>query len=188
MRKERKTFRMPSSGKAYLNYGLDAKWRKMERYDIIQEAVEKLAQYEDMEESVDNKLFIFRDTEEKPDNGQLKMYMDRYQILLDMIDDLRIAILGESYMPEGCECDTLNANRMIVDAVIDRYKKCNTERLTYIVQYIDLQDKLLGLKPAKPSEKEHLFDKVKRMFSKIGEKCVYIFKVLFKETVEDEED
>lgn len=185
MKKERKTYRMLSTGKAYLKYGLDAKWRKMERYDVIEEAVEKLAQYEDMEESVDNKLFIFRDTEEKPDNSQLKMYMDRYQILLDMIDDLRISVLGADYIPEGYGCDILLGKRNIIDAVINHYKKCNEERLFYMVENIDLQDKMLGLKPAKPSEKEHILDKIKRWFSKIGEKCVYIFKILFKEKVED---
>ena len=185
MGKERLTYRMISTGKPYLKYGLDAKWKKMERYDIIQDAVEKLAEYEDREETIDNKLFIFRDTEEKQDDSQLKMYMDRYQILLDMIDDLRVAVLGEDYIPEGCECDILLSKRNIIDSVIDQYKNCNNERIYYIVESIDLRDKLLGLKDTKPSEKEHLFDKIKRTFRKVRDKCVYIFKILFIERVED---
>ena len=44
------TYREYPSGKAYLNYGLDAIWKKKLknlRYDIIEKAVDRLAEYED---------------------------------------------------------------------------------------------------------------------------------------------
>ena len=44
------TYRAYPSGKAYLNYGLDAIWKKKLknlRYDIIEKAVDRLAEYED---------------------------------------------------------------------------------------------------------------------------------------------
>lgn len=43
-------YRAYPSGKAYLNYGLDAIWKKKLknlRYDIVEKAVDRLAEYED---------------------------------------------------------------------------------------------------------------------------------------------
>lgn len=47
---ERLTYR--NCGVAYLNYGLDAIWRKMKGYDLIAAAIQKLAEYEDREEEM----------------------------------------------------------------------------------------------------------------------------------------
>ena len=48
---ERLTYRnLPTDNTPYLKYGLDAKWKKMPRYDVIQKAIDKLADYEDAEE------------------------------------------------------------------------------------------------------------------------------------------
>lgn len=47
---ERLTYRINKKGEAYLNYGLAAAWREMPRYDIIDNAIQKLADYEDMEQ------------------------------------------------------------------------------------------------------------------------------------------
>ena len=49
---ERLTYRNSVGDCPYLKYGLDAKWCKMERYDVIQNAVKKLAEYEDLEEKL----------------------------------------------------------------------------------------------------------------------------------------
>lgn len=46
----RLTYRNGEKGKSYLKYGLDAKWSKMQRYDVLDGAIQKLAEYEDAEE------------------------------------------------------------------------------------------------------------------------------------------
>lgn len=50
MSKERLTYRNCIGGEAYLKYGLAAKWEKVPRYDILNNAIQKLAEYEDLEE------------------------------------------------------------------------------------------------------------------------------------------
>lgn len=35
--------------KAYLRYGADAEWRNFSRYDVLDNAIQKLAKYEDAE-------------------------------------------------------------------------------------------------------------------------------------------
>lgn len=50
MSKERLTYRNSIEGEAYLKYGLAAKWEKMPRYDILDSAIQKLAEYEELEE------------------------------------------------------------------------------------------------------------------------------------------
>lgn len=37
-------------GEAYLEYGADAIWKKCEAYDVLKNAISKLAEYEDLEE------------------------------------------------------------------------------------------------------------------------------------------
>lgn len=37
-------------GQSYLEYGADAIWQKCEAYDVLTNAIEKLAHYEDLEE------------------------------------------------------------------------------------------------------------------------------------------
>lgn len=38
-----------SLGESYLEYGADAIWSKCERYDVLKKAIEKLAEYEDVD-------------------------------------------------------------------------------------------------------------------------------------------
>lgn len=47
---ERLTYRNSPNGEAYLKYGAEAKWRNMPRFDLIKNAMQKLAEYEDLEE------------------------------------------------------------------------------------------------------------------------------------------
>ena len=47
---DRLTFRC--SDKAYLLYGADAEWQNFSRYDVLDNAIQKLAEYEDREENV----------------------------------------------------------------------------------------------------------------------------------------
>lgn len=56
MSEERLTYRNRIGGEAYLKYGLAAKWEKMPRYDILNNAIQKLAEYEDLEERLE-KMF-----------------------------------------------------------------------------------------------------------------------------------
>lgn len=42
---DRLTYR--SGDKAYLSYGSDAEWRNFSRYDVLDNAIQKLAEYED---------------------------------------------------------------------------------------------------------------------------------------------
>lgn len=44
---DRLTYRV--GDKAYLLYGADAEWQKISRYDVIDNAIQKLAKYEDMD-------------------------------------------------------------------------------------------------------------------------------------------
>lgn len=44
---ERLTYR--NSDKAYLKFGADAEWQKFSRYDVLDNAIQKLAKYEDIE-------------------------------------------------------------------------------------------------------------------------------------------
>lgn len=47
---ERLTYRNTNGGKAYLHYGVDAKWKKAPGYDVLNNAIQKLADYEDAED------------------------------------------------------------------------------------------------------------------------------------------
>ena len=47
---ERLTYR-DVDGKSFLRRGLDAIWNKIERYEVIKKAVNRLAEYEDLEET-----------------------------------------------------------------------------------------------------------------------------------------
>lgn len=47
---ERLTYRNSPNGEACLKYGAEAKWRNMPRFDLIKNAMQKLAEYEDLEE------------------------------------------------------------------------------------------------------------------------------------------
>lgn len=49
---ERLTYR--NHDKAYLIYGLDAEWRNFGRYNVLDNAIQKLAKYEDMEDNKDS--------------------------------------------------------------------------------------------------------------------------------------
>ena len=49
---KRLTYRR-TNDKAYLLYGLDAEWRNFGRYDVLDNAVQKLAKYEDMADNKD---------------------------------------------------------------------------------------------------------------------------------------
>ena len=42
---DRLTYR--NCGKAYLLYGVDAEWRNFSRYDVLDNAIQRLAKYED---------------------------------------------------------------------------------------------------------------------------------------------
>ena len=47
---EKLTYRFVTNDKAYLKHGLDEKWRKLPRYEVIDSAIQKLAEYEELEE------------------------------------------------------------------------------------------------------------------------------------------
>jgi len=50
-RLSRLTYRS-NTGLAYLFYGSDAEWSKFSRYDVLENAIQKLANYEDKEDTV----------------------------------------------------------------------------------------------------------------------------------------
>ena len=43
-------------GKYVLNYGADAEWQKFGRYEVLDNAIQKLAQYENAEQEIRNKV------------------------------------------------------------------------------------------------------------------------------------
>ena len=46
---DRLTYREGGSKKAYLYYGADAEWKSFSRYNVLDNAIQKLAEYEDKE-------------------------------------------------------------------------------------------------------------------------------------------
>ena len=46
---DRLTYREGNGEKAYLFYGADAEWKSFSRYDVLDNAIQKLAEYEDKE-------------------------------------------------------------------------------------------------------------------------------------------
>ena len=50
---DRLTYR--NGDKAYLFYGMDAEWSKFSRYEVLDNAIQKLAMYEDMEQLIATK-------------------------------------------------------------------------------------------------------------------------------------
>lgn len=54
---DRLTYR--NCDKAYLLYGSDAEWSKFSRYEVLDNAIQKLAMYEDRKELMVTKVLIF---------------------------------------------------------------------------------------------------------------------------------
>ena len=53
-------------GKYVLNYGADAEWQKFSRYEVLDNAIQKLAQYENAEQEIRNNVideFVKKATE-----------------------------------------------------------------------------------------------------------------------------
>ena len=51
-------YREGGSKKAYLCYGADAEWKSFSRYNVLDNAIQKLAEYEDKEYDLSKGLII----------------------------------------------------------------------------------------------------------------------------------
>lgn len=111
---ERLTYRI--GDKAYLKGGLDGKWEAMDRYDIIQNAVDKLATYEDKQEfndiSMENMKKIIAERDE---------YMADAITLIKLIDKLQQELLGEDYYIED-PVNNMQGSEIIVNDIIRKYE------------------------------------------------------------------
>lgn len=65
---DRLTYR--NNEKAYLRYGADAEWQHFNRYDVLDNAIQKLAKYEDAEANI---------SKDKPNNQQILNEIDNME-------------------------------------------------------------------------------------------------------------
>ena len=66
---DRLTYR--NNEKAYLRYGADAEWRHFNRYDVLDNAIQKLAKYEDAEANI---------SKDKLNNQQILNEIDNMEV------------------------------------------------------------------------------------------------------------
>lgn len=104
---DRLTYR--SGDNIYLKGGLDGKWQSAGGYDIIKKATEKLAMYEDQEEtcslSSDQVKYIMAEAD------HLRVAVTKFESLMDK---LRVGVMGEGYFAD---------DEVLIDDIIHKYGK-----------------------------------------------------------------
>jgi hypothetical protein len=107
MSEPRLTYRIGT--RAYLKNGLDGQWSKMSRYNLIEAAVEKLADYEEKETFYDVSMDALKEVMEDRDT-----YVNQTTAYLGLFDQLR----GE-LLPDLCE-RSMSAEE-IVNEILEKY-------------------------------------------------------------------
>lgn len=98
-----------TGSRAYLKNGLDGQWSMMSRYNLIEAAVEKLANYEDKENFYDVSMDATKEAMEQRD-----IYANRAIAYLSLIQQLR-----DELLPDLCE-RSMSAEE-IVNEILEKY-------------------------------------------------------------------